>query len=65
MDSSNSLAGWVRQACIDLGKAAPRVQVLLTSEERAELNRLRKENRDLRMAAAHFAKDQLLPRGFA
>ncbi|QNI69448.1 transposase IS3/IS911family [Cyanobium sp. NS01] len=45
---------------------------LLTSEERAELNRLRKENRELRrekdffrLAAAHFAKEQLPPRGFA
>ena len=41
------LARWVRQARIDLGQAAPRDQGLLTSEERAELNRLRKENREL------------------
>jgi transposase len=43
-----------------------------TSEERAELARLRQENRELRrekdffrLAAAHFAKEQLPPRGFA
>jgi transposase-like protein len=69
---SSSLARWVRQARIDRGNAGPRVQGLLTSEERAELNRLRKENRGLRrekdffrLAAAHFAKEQLPPRGFA
>ena len=69
---TSSLARWVRQARIDLGQAAPRDQGLLTSEERAELNRLRKENRELRrekdffrLAAAHFAKEQLPPRGFA
>ena len=44
---TSSLARWVRQARIDLGQAAPRDQGLLTSEERAELNRLRKENREL------------------
>jgi transposase-like protein len=45
---------------------------LLSTEEHAELNRLRKENRELRrekdffrLAAAHFAKEQLSPRGFA
>ena len=69
---TSSLARWVRQARIDLGQATPRDQGLLTSEERAELNRLRKENRELRrekdffrLAAAHFAKEQLPPRGFA
>ena len=69
---TSSLARWVRQARIDLGQAAPRDQGLLTSEERAELNRLRNENRELRrekdffrLAAAHFAKEQLPPRGFA
>jgi len=43
----------------------------LTSDERAELARLRKENRELRrekdffrLAAAHFAKEQLPPGGF-
>ena len=69
---SSSLARWVRQASIDRGQAGPRDQGLLSSEERAELNRLRKENRELRrekdffrLAAAHFAKEQLSPRGFA
>jgi transposase-like protein len=45
---SNSLARWVRQTRIDCGQAGPREQGLLTSEERAELNRLRRENRELR-----------------
>ena len=69
---SSSLARWVRQARIDRGQAGPRDEGLLSSEERAELNRLRKENRELRrekdffrLAAAHFAKEQLPPRGFA
>ncbi len=69
---SSSLARWVRQARIDLGQPGSKDQGLLTSEERAELNRLRKENRELRrekdffrLAAAHFAKEQLPPRGFA
>ncbi len=69
---SSSLARWVRQARIDRGQAASGDQGLLTSEERAELNRLRKEVRELRrekdffrLAAAHFAKEQLPPRGFA
>ncbi|MBE9171716.1 hypothetical protein IQ216_01020 [Cyanobium sp. LEGE 06143] len=45
---------------------------MLTSEERTELSRLRKENRELRrekdffrLAAAHFANEQLPPTGFA
>ena len=69
---SSSLARWVRQARIDRGQIGPWEQGLLSSEERAELNRLRKENRELRrekdffrLAAAHFAKEQLPPRGFA
>ena len=45
---SSSLARWVRQARIDRGQSGPKDQGLLTSEERAELNRLRKENRELR-----------------
>ena len=59
---SSSLARWVRQARLDRGQAGPRDQGLLTSEERAELIRLRKENRELRrekdffrLAAAHLA----------
>jgi transposase-like protein len=69
---SSSLARWVRQARIDRGQPGSKDHGLLTSEERAELNRLRKENRELRrekdffrLAAAHFAKEQLPPRGFA
>ena len=69
---SSSLARWVRQTRIDCGQSGPKGQGLLTSEERAELNRLRKENRELRrekdffrLVAAHFAKEQLPPRGFA
>jgi transposase-like protein len=59
---SSSLARWVRQARIDRGQAGARDQGLLTSEERAELNRLGKENRELRrekdfvkLVVAHFA----------
>jgi transposase-like protein len=69
---ASSLARWVRQARIDHGQAGSKVQGLLTTAEREELNRLRKENRELRrekdffrLAAAHFAKEQLPPRGFA
>jgi len=56
----SSLAGWVKQARAnrDGGKSG------LTSEERAELAKLRKENRQLRVerdilkkAAAFFAKE--------
>ena len=68
----SSLAKWVRQARIDRGDFSPPDQGQLTSEERAELARLRQENRELRrekdffrLAAAHFAKEQLSPRGFA
>ena len=69
---SRSLARWVRQARVDRGQAGPRDQGLLTSEERAGFSRLSKEVRELRrekdifrLAAAHFAKEQLPPRGFA
>ena len=69
--SISSLSKWVRQARIDRGDFSPPDQGQLTSEERAELARLRQENRELRrekdffrLAAAHFAKEQLPPRGF-
>ena len=69
---NSSLAKWVRQARIDRGDFGPPEQGQLTSEERAELAQLRRENRELRrekdffrLAAAHFAKEQLPPRGFA
>ena len=45
---NSSLAKWVQQARIDQGQHGSRVQGLLTSEERAELSRLRKEIRELR-----------------
>jgi Transposase and inactivated derivatives len=68
----SSLAKWVRQARIDRGELCDSGQGPLTSEERAELVQLRRENRELRrekdffrLAAAHFAKEQLPPRGFA
>jgi transposase len=68
----SSLAKWVRQARIDRGDFGPPEQGQLTSEERAELAQLRKENRELRrekdffkLEAAHLAKEQLPPRGFA
>jgi len=68
----SSLAKWVRQARIDRSDFGPPDQGPLTSEERAELARLRQENHELRrekdifrLAAAHFAKEQLPPRGFA
>jgi transposase len=58
----NSLRNWVKQADIDDGKGPPGA---LTSEELAELRRLRKENRTLKMerdflkkAAAYFAKEE-------
>lgn len=58
----NSLRNWVRQADIDDGKGPSGA---LTTEEREELRRLRKENRTLTMerdflkkAAAYFAKEE-------
>lgn len=63
--SQNSLRRWVKQAEIDAGQGPPGE---LTTEERAELARLRRENRTLQMerdflkkAAAFFAKDQDRP----
>ena len=57
----SSLANWVRHARADRTKG----KTGLTTEERAELAALRKENRELRMerdilkkAAAFFAKHQ-------
>ena len=68
----SSLAKWVRQFRIDRGDFGPSDQGQLTTDERAELTRLRQENRELRrekdffrLASAHFAKEQLPPRGFA
>jgi transposase len=57
----NLLRKWVQQAQIDAGQGP---EGALTTEERAELTRLRRENRTLQMerdflkkAAAFFAKD--------
>ena len=58
--NANSVSTWVSQARADRSKG----KTGITSEERAELARLRKENRELRMereilkkAAAFFAKE--------
>jgi transposase len=58
--TASAVAGWVKQARADRSNGATG----LTTEERAELARLRKENRELRMerellkkAAAFFAKE--------
>jgi transposase len=59
--TETALRDWVRQAEIDAGRGAPGA---LTTEERQELGRLRRENRTLRMerdilkkATAFFAKE--------
>jgi transposase len=61
--TESSLRNWVEQARADRGKGKAGV---LTTSEREELGRLRKEVRELRMerdvlkkAAAFFAKDHL------
>ena len=70
--SNSTLAKWVLQARSDRGDLGATDQGQLTSDERAELNRLRKENRELKrekdffkLAAAHFAREQLPPKSFA
>jgi transposase len=57
----SALGKWVKQAQIDGGKGPPGA---LTTDEKEELSRLRKENRELRVereilkkAAAFFAKE--------
>ena len=59
--TETALRSWVRHAEIDAGRGAPGT---LTTEEREELTRLRRENRTLRMerdilkkAMAFFAKE--------
>lgn len=62
--SSTTLANWSRQARIDAGEQAG-----VTSDDREELTRLRRENRRLEMeieilkrAAAYFARENVLPK---
>jgi len=59
--TETALRSWVRQADVDAGHGASGA---LTTEERAELTRLRRENRTLQMerdilkkATAFFAKE--------
>lgn len=59
--TETSLREWVRRANVDAGKGPPGA---LTTEEREELTRLRRENKRLQMereilkkAAAFFAKE--------
>src|SRR2546429_868340 len=59
--TETALRSWVRQAEIDAGRGAPGA---LTTEEREELGRLRRENRAVRMergilkkATAFFPKE--------
>jgi transposase-like protein len=59
--TETALREWVRQAAVDAGRGRPGA---LTSEERAVLAQLRRENRTLRMerdilkkATAFFAKE--------
>ena len=61
--SNESLRKWVQQTKIDAGEGPPGA---LTTEEREELRRLRRENKTLQMereilrkAAAFFAKEAL------
>ncbi|WP_327270990.1 transposase (plasmid) [Streptomyces sp. NBC_01224] len=61
--SAEGLRGWVKQAKVDCGEGAPGA---LTTAEKDELQRLRRENREqqqtieiLKKAAAFFAKETM------
>ena len=61
--TETALRAWVRQAQVDAGKGRPGA---LTTAEKEELSRLRRENRELRIerailkkAAAFFAKESM------
>lgn len=65
--SPTSLHNWVKQAAIDAGEITG-----VTTDDRAELSRLRRENRRLELeveilkrAAAYFAKENVLPKGLS
>lgn len=60
--TENSLRRWIKQAEVDAGKGAPEA---LTSAEKEELTRLRRENKQLKQdreilkaAATFFAKEK-------
>lgn len=62
-----SLTNWVRQAAIDAGEVTG-----VMTDDRAELVRLRRENRRLELeveilkrAAAYFAKENVLSKGLS
>ena len=62
--SEQALRGWMKRADIDAGRGQPGD---LTTDEREELRRLRRENHvlkqereNLRKAAAYFAKETLI-----
>ena len=64
--SDACLRKWLRTADVDQG-----LKLGLTSDERAELVRLRRENRVqaaeieiLRQASAYFARENVLPKGY-
>jgi transposase len=65
--SPTSLHNWVKQAAVDAGQLAG-----VATDDRAELVRLRRENRRLELeveilkrAAAYFAKENVLPKGLS